>query len=71
MWNSIYKRNYELSSDETVQSLLKKGRHDIWKNNDVASKYPLLWEKAKLYAIAFPPSYPVEARFSHATQFLT
>ena len=61
----------ELQCDEIPRSLFKKGKHNVWKNSDTARKYPLLWEKAKLYIIAFPTSYLAESGFSRVSHLLT
>ena len=61
----------ELQCDEVARSLFKKGKHNIWTNSDTARKYPLLWEKAKLFVIAFPTSYLVESGFSRVCNLLT
>ena len=60
----------ELQSDEMCAKL-KDGKCNIWKTNDVATKYPLLWDKAQFYVIAFPTSYLVEAGFSRVSQILS
>ncbi|KAK2705686.1 hypothetical protein QYM36_015906 [Artemia franciscana] len=44
----------ELQSDEIMRAKFKDGKYNIWKANDVATKYPLLWDKAQFYVIAFP-----------------
>ena len=61
----------ELQSDEIMRAKFKDGKYNIWKTNDVATKYPLLWDKAQFYAIAFPISYLVEAGFSRVSQMLS
>ena len=43
----------ELQSDEIMRAKFKDGKYNIWKTNDVATKYPLLWDKAQFYVIAF------------------
>ena len=47
----------ELQSDETPQSLFKKGKHDVWKNSDIVCIYPLFGRNLK-YVIVFP-SFPI------------
>ncbi|KAK2712003.1 hypothetical protein QYM36_010884 [Artemia franciscana] len=49
----------ELQSDEIMRAKFKDGKYNIWKTNDVATKCPLLWDKAQFYVIAFPTSYLV------------
>ena len=61
----------ELQSDEIMRAKFKDGKYNIWKTNDVATKYPLLWDKAQFYVIAFPTSYLVEAGFSRVSQILS
>ena len=47
----------ELQSDEIIHAKFKDGKYNIWKTNNVATKYPLLWDKAQFYIIAFPILY--------------
>ena len=61
----------ELQSDEIMRAKYQDGKYNIWKTNDVATKYPLLWDKAQLYVIAFPTSYLVESGFSRVSQLLS
>ncbi|XP_076322021.1 zinc finger BED domain-containing protein 5-like [Tachypleus tridentatus] len=61
----------ELQSDEIMRAKFKDGKYNVWKTNDVATKYPLLWDKAQLYVIAFPTSYLVELGFSRVSQLLS
>ena len=61
----------ELQSDEIMRAKFKDGKYNIWKTNTVATKYPLLWDKAHFYVIAFPTSYLVEAGFSRVSQMLS
>ncbi|XP_065573826.1 uncharacterized protein LOC136035781 [Artemia franciscana] len=61
----------ELQSDEIMCAKFKDGKYNIWKTNDVPTKYPLLWDKAQFYVIAFPTSYFVEAGFSRLPQILS
>ena len=61
----------ELQSDEIMRAKFQDGKYNIWKTNDVATKYPLLWDKAQLYVIAFPTSYLVESGFSRVSQLLS
>ena len=44
----------ELQSDEIMRARFKDGKHSIWKANDIATKCPLLRDKAQLYVIVFP-----------------
>ena len=61
----------ELQSDKIMRAKFKGGKYNIWKTNDVATKYPLLWDKAQLYVIAFPTPFLVEAGFSRVSQILS
>ena len=61
----------DLQSDGRAKSLFKNAKHDVWKSSEFVSKYPLLWEKAKIYHIAFPSSYLVECGFSRINQLVT
>ncbi|XP_076324388.1 SCAN domain-containing protein 3-like [Tachypleus tridentatus] len=61
----------ELQGDEIMRAKFKDGKYNVWKTNDVATKYPLLWDKAQLYVIAFPTSYLVESGFSRVSQLLS
>ncbi|KAK2724169.1 SCAN domain-containing protein 3-like [Artemia franciscana] len=61
----------ELQSDEIMRAKFKDGKYNIWKTNHVATKYPLLWNKAQFYVIAFPTSYLVEAGFNRVSQILS
>ncbi|KAK2727243.1 hypothetical protein QYM36_007921 [Artemia franciscana] len=67
---SLQKPLIELQSDEIMRANFKDGKYNIWKTNDVATKYPLLWDKAQFYVIAFPTSYLVEVGFSRVSQIL-
>ena len=44
----------ELQSNELLCDTFKDKECNIWKGNDVATKYLLLCDTAQLYAIAFP-----------------
>ncbi|KAK2708894.1 zinc finger BED domain-containing protein 5-like [Artemia franciscana] len=61
----------ELQSDKIMRAEFKDGKYNIWKTNDVATKYRLLWDKAQFYVIAFPTSYLVEAGFIRVSQMLS
>ena len=53
-----------------MHAKFKDEKYNIWKTNDVATKYPLLWDKAQFYVIAFPTSCLVQAAFSRISQIL-
>ncbi|KAK2720842.1 hypothetical protein QYM36_004652, partial [Artemia franciscana] len=61
----------ELQSDEITRAKSKDEKYNIWKTTVVATEYPLLWDKAQFYVIAFPTSYLVEAGFSRVSQMLS
>ena len=61
----------ELQSDEIMCAISKDDKYNIWKKTVVATKYPLLWDKAQFYAIDFPTFYLVEAGFSRVSQMLS
>ncbi|XP_068208491.1 protein FAM200A-like [Palaemon carinicauda] len=61
----------ELQSDEIVRAKFKDGKYKVWKSNDVAKMYPLLWDRAHIHVIAFPASYLVESGFSRVSQLLS
>ncbi|XP_068229569.1 SCAN domain-containing protein 3-like [Palaemon carinicauda] len=60
----------ELQNDEIMSAKFKDGKYNVWKTNDVATKYPLLWDTAQIYVIAFPTSHLVESGFSRVSQLL-
>ena len=68
---SLQETIIEMQSDEVLLAKFKNRNHDIWKTNDTAEKYPLFWQKAQLYVIAFPSSYLVESGFSHVSHLLS
>ena len=68
---SLQETIIEMQSDEVLLAKFKNRNHDIWKTNDTAEKYPLLWQKAQLYVIAFPLSYLVESGFSHVSHLIS
>ena len=61
----------ELQSDEIMRAKFQDGKYNIWKTNNVATKYPLLWDKAQFYVTTFPTSYLVEVAFSRVSQMLS
>ena len=61
----------EIQSDEIMHAKFKGEKYNIWKTNDVATKYPLLSDKVQFYVIAFPTSYLVEVGFSRVSQMLS
>ena len=68
---SLQEHLIELQSDEIMCEKLKDGKHNIWKTNDIATMYPLLWDKAQHYVIAFPTLCLVESGISRVSQLLT
>ncbi|XP_068238494.1 SCAN domain-containing protein 3-like [Palaemon carinicauda] len=61
----------ELQSDEIMRAKFRDGKYNVWKTNDVATKYPLLWDRAQIYVITFPTSYLFESGFSRLSQLLS
>ncbi|KAK2708529.1 hypothetical protein QYM36_014212, partial [Artemia franciscana] len=41
----------DLQSDEITRAKSKDEKYNIWKTTDVATKYPLLWDKARVSQI--------------------
>ncbi|KAK2708461.1 hypothetical protein QYM36_014165 [Artemia franciscana] len=68
---SLHEPLNEIQSDEIMHAKFKGEKYNIWKTTDIATKYPLLWDKAQFYVIAFPTSYLVEAAFSRVSQMLS
>ncbi|KAK2704871.1 hypothetical protein QYM36_017048 [Artemia franciscana] len=60
-----------IQSDEIIDAKFKDEKYNIWKTNNVATKYPLLWDKVQFYVITYPTSYLVEATFSRLSQILS
>ncbi len=60
-----------LIQEGLMRAKFKDGKYNIWKTNDIATKYPLLWDKAQLYVIAFPSSYLVESGLSRVSHLLS
>ncbi|XP_068246534.1 SCAN domain-containing protein 3-like [Palaemon carinicauda] len=68
---SLQESLIELQSDEIMCAKFKDGKYNVWKTNDVATNYLLLWDRAQIYVIAFPTSYLVESGFSRVSQLLS
>ena len=49
----------------------KYKERNIWKVSDIATKYPLIWDKTQLYVIAFPLPYLVKAGLSRVSNMLS
>ncbi|XP_029654328.1 SCAN domain-containing protein 3-like [Octopus sinensis] len=62
----VLKNDWELK-----QTLKQKSCQDFWLQADIPDKYHVLWEKAKLFFIAFPTSYLAERSFSVVSQLVT
>ena len=54
-----------------AQVRLKSNKENFWISNEIATTFPQLWEKARLYFIAFPTSYLVECGFSRVLHLLS
>lgn len=61
----------DLQSDMNAQVRFKLNKDNFWISNEIASTFPQLWEKARLYFIAFPTSYLVESGFSRVMHLLS
>ena len=64
----------ELISIQTEIELcpkFKKSYQDFWLQKEISDFYPVLWNKAKIYFIAFPTSYLVEQVFSAVALLLS
>ncbi|KAK2711802.1 hypothetical protein QYM36_012806 [Artemia franciscana] len=68
---SLHEPLNEIQSDEIMHAKFKGEKYNIWKTTDIATNYPLLWDKAQFYVIAFPTSCLVEAAFSRVSQMLS
>ena len=51
---SLHEPLNEIQSDEIMHAKFKDEKYNIWKTTDIATKYPLLWDKAQFNVIAFP-----------------
>ena len=60
-----------LINDIELRPKFRKSYQDFWLQTGISDRYPHLWNKVKLYFIAFPTSYLVERGFSAVTQILT
>ena len=59
-----------LRNDIELKPKLSNFYQDIWLQKAVRERYPAVWNKVKLYFIAFPTSYMVEKGFSAVSQVL-
>lgn len=60
-----------LQNDIELRPKFKKSYQDFWLQKNISDRYPSLWNKVKMYFIAFPTSYLVERGFSAVTQLLS
>ena len=58
-----------IQNDIELSPKFKKSYQDFWLQKKISDFYPVLWNKVKIYFIAFPTSYLVERGFS-AVAFL-
>ena len=58
-----------IQNDIELSLKFKKSYQDFWLQKNISDLYPVLWNKVKIYFIAFPTSYLVERGFS-AVAFL-
>ena len=61
----------ELQSSESLKLKYEKGLHVLWASSELVGKFPTLWEKVKLFFVAFPTSNLVETGFSKVSHILT
>ena len=59
-----------LRNDIELKPKLSNFYQDFWLQKAVRERYPAVWNKVKLYFIAFPTSYMVEKGFSAVSQVL-
>ena len=59
-----------LRKDIELKPKLSNSYQDFWLQKAVRERYPVVWNKVKLYFIDFPTSYLVEKGFSAVSQFL-
>ena len=59
-----------LQNDIELKPKLSNSYQDFWLQKAVRERYPAVWNKVKLYFIAFPTSYLVEKGFSAVSQLL-
>ena len=59
-----------LRNDIELKPKLSNFYQDIWLQKAVRERYPAVWNKVKLYFIAFPTSYLAEKGFSAVSQLL-
>ncbi|KAK2706754.1 hypothetical protein QYM36_014705 [Artemia franciscana] len=45
---SLHEPLNEIQSDEIMHAKFKGEKYNIWKTTDIATKYPLLWDKAQV-----------------------
>ena len=59
-----------LRNDIELKPKLSNSYQNFWLQKAVRERYPAVWNKVKLYFMAFPTSYLVEKRFSAVCQLL-
>ena len=59
-----------LQNDIELRPKLSNSYQDFWLQKAVRKRYPAVWNKVKLYFIAFPTFYLVEKGFSAVCQLL-
>ncbi|XP_076352736.1 zinc finger MYM-type protein 6-like [Tachypleus tridentatus] len=57
-------------SDITAQARFKRDKHYFWISSEITHEFPQLFEKAKLYFIAFPTSYLIDSGFNSQLTYL-
>ena len=60
-----------IQNDIELSPKFKKSYQDFWLQQKISDFYPVLWNKVKIYFIAFPTSYLVERGFSAVALLLS
>nr|XP_049579058.1 protein FAM200A-like [Syngnathus scovelli] len=60
-----------IQNDIELRPKFKKSYQDFWLQKKISDCYQVLWNKVKMYLIAFPTSYLVERGFSAVTLLLS
>lgn len=67
---SLQEELIELSTNEELKVQYRNGYQQFWLRKDIPGTYPVLWNTAKKFLVAFPSSYLVEREFSAVTNLL-
>ncbi|XP_071749602.1 protein FAM200A-like [Lepeophtheirus salmonis] len=60
-----------IKNDIELSPKFKISYQDFWLQKKISDLYPVLWNRVKIYLIAFPTSYLVERAFSVVTMLLS